>query len=71
MQGLALLGVDLVDTLDADGEDKLGLSRDVEGVVLLRSTLRVDQVALGFAVLLQVALGTLEDDRAFLFVGLR
>ena len=57
--------------LDTDGEDQLGLSSDMEGVILLRSALRIDQVAFGLAVLLEVALGTFEDDRAFLFVGLR
>lgn len=30
LQGLALLRVDLVDTLDADDKDKLGFGRDVE-----------------------------------------
>ena len=29
LEGLALLGVDLVDTLDADDEDEAGLLRDV------------------------------------------
>jgi len=36
LQGLSLLGIDLVDTLDADDESKLGLGRDVEGAILLR-----------------------------------
>ena len=88
LEGLALLGVNLVDTgvklvssrlakqltdapLDADDEDELGLSLDVEGVVLLRGALGLDEVALLLAILLGVLGGALRDGLALLFVGLR
>lgn len=70
LEGLALLGVNLVDTLDADDEGELGLSRDVEGALLLGNALEADLLALGIAVLLDVGLGALEDDLALLLVGL-
>jgi hypothetical protein len=71
LEGLALLGVDLVDTLDTDSEDELGLGGDKERVALLRGTLGLDEVALSLLVLLGVALGALEDDGTLLLVGLR
>lgn len=70
LQGLALLGVNLVDTLDADNEGELGLSRDVERALLLGNALKADLLALSVAVLLDVGLGALEDDLALLLVGL-
>jgi hypothetical protein len=57
--------------LDTDDESKLGLGGDEEGLVLLSSTLRLDHIALGLAVLGGVLLGTLEDDGALALVGLR
>jgi hypothetical protein len=71
LEGLALLGVDLVDTLDADDEGELGLGGDEEGAILLCLALGVDDVALGLDVLLVVLLGALEDGLALLLVGLR
>jgi hypothetical protein len=71
LEGLALLGVDLVDTLDADDEGELGLGGDEERVVALGGTLGLDDVALGLDVLLVVLLGALEDNLALLLVGLR
>lgn len=71
LEGLALLGVDLVDTLDADDEGELGLSGDEEGAILLGLALGIDDVALGLDVLLVVLLGALEDGLALLLVGLR
>jgi len=71
LQGLALLGVDLVDTLDADDEGELGLSGDEEGAIALGLALGIDDVALGLDVLLVVLLGALEDGLALLLVGLR
>jgi hypothetical protein len=56
--------------LDADDEDQLGLSRDVEGAILLGNAGKADLLALGVAVLLDVLLSTLEDDAALLLVGL-
>lgn len=70
LEGLALLGVNLVDTLDADDEGELGLSRDVEGALLLGDALKADLLALGIAVLLDVGLGALEDDLTLLLVGI-
>ena len=70
LEGLALLGVNLVDTLDADNEGKLGLGRDVERTLLLGDTLEADLLALCITVLLDVGLGALEDDLALLLVGL-
>jgi hypothetical protein len=70
LQNLAGLGRDLVDTLDADQEDQLGLSRDVEGAVLLGNASKADLLTLGITVLLDVLLSTLEDDTALLLVGL-
>lgn len=69
LEGLALLGVDLVDTLDTHDEGKLGLGRDVEGALLLGDALKADLLALSIAVLLDVGLGALEDDLALLLVG--
>lgn len=70
LEGLALLGVNLVDTLDADDEGELGLGRDVERTLLLGDTLQADLLALCIAVLLDVGLGALEDDLTLLLVGL-
>ena len=70
LEGLALLGVNLVDTLDADNEGKLGLGRDVERTLLLGDTLEADLLALCITVLLDVGLGALEDDLTLLLVGL-
>jgi len=69
LEGLALLGVDLVDTLDTDNEGELGLSGDVEGALLLGDTLQADLLALCIAVLLDVGLGALEDNLTLLLVG--
>lgn len=71
LESLALLGVDLVDTLDADNEGELGLGGDEERVVALSLALGLDDVALGLDVLLVVLLGALEDGLALLLVGLR
>lgn len=61
LQGLALLGVNLVDTLDADDEDQLGLGRDVVGTLGLGDAGKTDLLTLVVAVLLDVGLGALED----------
>jgi len=69
LQSLALLGVNLVDTLDTDDECKLGLSWNVEGALGLGQTVKSNLLALCVAVLLDVLLGALEDDLALLLVG--
>jgi hypothetical protein len=56
--------------LDANNEDNLGLSRDVEGALLLGLTGKADLLALSLAVLLDVLLGALEDSFTLLLVGL-
>ena len=56
--------------LDADDEDQLGLGGDVEGAILLGSASEANLLALVVAVLLDVLLGTLEDDATLLLVGL-
>lgn len=70
LEDLAGLGGNLVDTLDADDEHQLALSRDVGRVVLLGGAGKADLLALGIAVLLDVLLSTLEDDATLLLVGL-
>lgn len=61
LKSLALLGVDLVDTLDTDNEDELGLSGNVVAALRLGDTAKADLLTLEVAVLLHVRLGTLED----------
>lgn len=70
LQDLAGLRSDLVDTLDTHNEDKLGFVRDVEVALLTGDTTEADLLTLIIAVLLDVGLGTLEDSRALLLVGL-
>jgi hypothetical protein len=70
LEDLAGLGGNLVDTLDADDEDELLLGGDVEGTIVLGNALKADLLALGVTVLLNVLLGTLEDDGTLLLVGL-
>jgi len=69
LEDLAGLGGDLVDTLDADQEDQVGTSGNVGRVALAGNTSETDLLALSLAVLLDVLLGTLEDDLALLLVG--
>lgn len=61
LESLALLGVDLVDTLDAGDEDELGLGRDVVRTLGLGDASKTDLLTLVVAVLLDVGLGALED----------
>ena len=66
LQSLALLRINLVDTLDADDESKLVLLGHVKLILLLGLALQTDLLAVGIAVLLDVLLSTLEDDLALL-----
>jgi len=68
LQSLALLGINLVDTLDADDESKLVLLGHVELVLLLGLALQTNLLAVGIAVLLDVLFSTLEDDLALVLV---
>jgi hypothetical protein len=70
LERLALLGVNLVDTLDAYDKGHLWLGWDVERTVNLGSSLETDIFALSMTVLLDVRLGTLEDDFTLLLVRL-
>jgi hypothetical protein len=66
LQSLALLGVDLVDTLDADNKGKLRLGRNVEAVAALGLAGQTNLLPLGIAVLLHVLFSSCEDDLALL-----
>jgi len=70
LEDLAGLWCDFVDTLDTDNKYQLGLSWNVERTRLLGDTSKADLLALLIAVLLNVLLGTLEDDTTLLLVGL-
>jgi hypothetical protein len=70
LESLALLGVDLVDTLDTDDKGKLGLRWHVEGSLRLGDTSKADTLALRIAVFLDILLGALEDGLSLLLVRL-
>jgi len=70
LEDLARLGSNLVDTLDSDDEDKLGLLINEEGALLLAQARESDLFTLLITVLLHVLLSTLEDDTTLLLVGL-
>jgi len=61
LESLALLGVDLVDTLDAGNEDELGLGGNIVAALSLGDASKTDLLTLVVAVLLDVGLGALED----------
>jgi hypothetical protein len=56
--------------LDTDNEDQLRLSWDVEGSLFLGHTVETDLLTLFVTVLLDVLLGTLEDNLTLCLVGL-
>lgn len=68
LERLALLRVDLVDTLDADDEGEFWLCRDVVGAFLLGDAREANLLTLGIAVFLDVGFGPLEDVRALLLL---
>lgn len=70
LEDLAGLGSNLVDTLDTDNEDELGLTLNEEAALLASDAVEADLLALSGAVLLDVGLGTLEDNTTLLLVGL-
>jgi hypothetical protein len=70
LEDLAGLGRHLVDTLDTDDEDQVGLGGDVGRVLRLGNAVKTDLLTLSIAVLLDVLLSTLEDDLTLLLVGL-
>jgi hypothetical protein len=70
LEDLAGLGGDLVDTLDTDNEDQLGLILNVEVTLSAGNAVEADLLTLSVAVLLNVGLSALEDNTALLLVGL-
>lgn len=70
LEDLAGLGSNLVDTLDTDNEDELGLTLNEEAALLASNAVEANLLALSGAVLLDVGLGTLEDNTTLLLVGL-
>lgn len=70
LEDLAGLGSNLVDTLDTHNEDELGLTLNEEAALLASNAVETDLLALSGAVLLDVGLGTLEDNTTLLLVGL-
>jgi hypothetical protein len=64
LEDLAGLGSDVVDTLDTDNEDKLGLGGNVEVTVGLGLTTKTDLIGFLGTVLTNVLVSTLEDDVA-------
>ncbi len=62
LQDLAGLGGKLVNTLQSNDKGELGLLGNVEGALGLGSTSKTDHVTFLGAVLLDIGLGTLEDD---------
>jgi hypothetical protein len=70
LKSLALLWVDLVDTLDTDNKGELWFGRNVERTVRFGDTTKSDLLSLLIPVLLDVGFGTLEDGITLLLVGL-
>jgi hypothetical protein len=62
LQDLAGLGSKLVDTLQSNDKGELGLLGNVEGALGLGGTSKTDSITFLGAVLLDIGLGTLEDD---------
>jgi hypothetical protein len=62
LQCLALLGINLVDTLDAHDEGKLWLSRDVKAFALLGLAGQTYPLPVGIPIFLHIFLGPCEDD---------
>lgn len=62
LENLTGLGSNVVDTLDTDNEDKLGLGGNVEVTAGLGLATETDLIALLVTVLTDVLVSTLEDD---------
>ena len=71
LEDLSWLGCNLVDTLNSDDEDKLGLIINIEAAALAGYSSKSDFLTLGIAILLDVRLGTLEDSLALVLVCLQ
>lgn len=70
LEDLSWLGGNLVDTLDSDNKDKLGLLIDVEGTVLSAQASESNLLSLCVTVFLHIRFGALKDDTSLLLVGL-
>jgi len=70
LQGFALLGVDLVDTLDTNDKGELWFSRDVERAIRFCNASKSNLLSLLIAVFLYVGFSTLENSLSLLLVGL-
>lgn len=70
LQRLTLLGIDLVDALDANDENQLRLGRDVEAVAPLRFSRQPYPLPIRVAVFLDILLRPCEDDAALLLAFL-
>jgi len=70
LEDLAWLGGNLVDTLDSDNKDQLGLFLNVEGSALSAQSSKSDLLTLCITVFLDVLLSSFEDYAPLLLVGL-
>lgn len=70
LQNLSWLRWDLVDTLDSDNENQLGLSLNVVRVGSLGLSLSLDDSTLGISVLLVVSSSSVGNSLSLLLVGL-
>jgi hypothetical protein len=70
LKGLALLWIDLVDTLDTNNKGELWFGRDVERSIRLCNTAKSNLLSLLITIFLDIGLGTLEDSITLLLVGL-
>lgn len=71
LKSLALLWINLVDTLDTNHKGKLWFSRDVEGSIRLGNSSKANLLTFRITILLDVLLSTLEDGFSLLLVCLQ
>jgi len=68
LESLALLWINLVDTLDTNHKGKLWFSRNIERTIRFGNSSKTNLFAFGITVLLDVLLSTLEDSLPLLLV---
>lgn len=71
LQSLSGLGSDLVDTLDTDNKDQLGLRSNVDGALSLGNALLLDDLTLSLVVLLLVGSSLVKDSLSLLSGNLK
>jgi hypothetical protein len=71
LESLALLWINLVDTLDTNHKGKLWFSRNIERTIRFGNSSKTNLFAFGITVLLDVLLSTLEDSLPLLLVCLQ